>query len=145
MASVSLRSPFAALLRACAILLVAMGTLFSTAASAAADYLEPDAAFKFTARMQDPGTVAVTYEIADGYYLYRERFKFTAEGATLGNPVFPAGKVKFDDTFQKNVETYRHAVTITIPVQAPGLFTLNAQSQGCADAGLCYEIGRAHV
>jgi thiol:disulfide interchange protein DsbD len=107
-------------------------------ASAAEDYLEPDAAFKFTARMQDAGTVAITYEIADGYYMYRERFKFTAESATLGNPSFPAGKVKFDETFQKNVETYRHSVTITIPVQAPGLFTLKATSQGCADAGLCY-------
>ena len=105
---------------------------------AADDYLEPDAAFKFSARMQDAGTVAITYEIADGYYMYRERFRFTAESATLGNPSFPAGKVKFDDTFQKNVETYRHSVMITIPVQAPGLFTLKASSQGCADAGLCY-------
>ena len=107
-------------------------------ALAADDYLEPDAAFKFSAQMQDPHTVAITYAIADGYYMYRERFKFTAEGATLGTPAFPAGKVKFDDTFQKNVETYRHTVTITIPVDAPGLFTIHAQSQGCADAGLCY-------
>jgi thiol:disulfide interchange protein DsbD len=141
MARVSLRpsSPFAALLRACAVLLLVVGGLFGAApASAADDYLEPDAAFKFSARMQDAGTVAITYEIADGYYMYRERFKFSADGATLGNPSFPAGKVKFDDTFQKNVETYRQTVTITIPVQAPGLFTLKASSQGCADAGLCY-------
>lgn len=138
MASVSFRSSFVALLRACALLLLAAAGLFCTAASAADDYLDPGAAFKFSARMQDAGTVAITYEIADGYYMYRERFKFTADGATLGNPSFPAGKVKFDDTFQKNVETYRHTVTVTIPVQAPGLFTLNAQSQGCADAGLCY-------
>ncbi|HEU4373846.1 MAG TPA: protein-disulfide reductase DsbD [Telluria sp.] len=119
-------------------LLLAAAGLFSGAATAADDYLDPAAAFKFSARMQDAGTVAITYEIADGYYMYRERFKFTADGATLGKPVFPAGKVKFDDTFQKSVETYRHAVTVTIPVQAPGLFTINAQSQGCADAGLCY-------
>lgn len=137
MARVSLRSSFAVLLRVCAMVLLAFSGLFSGAAAAADDYLEPGAAFKFSARMQDAGTLAITYEIADGYYMYRERFKFTADGATLGNPVFPAGKVKFDDTFQKNVETYRHAVTVTIPVQAPGLFTINAQSQGCADAGLC--------
>jgi thiol:disulfide interchange protein DsbD len=120
-------------------LLLAAASLFGAApASAADDYLAPEAAFKFSAQMQDAGTVAITYEIADGYYMYRERFKLTADGATLGNPSFPAGKVKFDDTFQKNVETYRHAVTITIPVQAPGLFTIKASSQGCADAGLCY-------
>jgi thiol:disulfide interchange protein DsbD len=130
MASVSFRSFVALLLAAVA--------LFCGAVHAADDYLEPGAAFKFSARMQDAGTVAITYDIADGYYMYRERFKFTAEGATLGNPAFPAGKVKFDDTFKKNVETYRHTVTITMPVQAPGLFTINAQSQGCADAGLCY-------
>ncbi|WLI89432.1 protein-disulfide reductase DsbD [Massilia sp. R2A-15] len=118
-----------------ALMLVWMGL---APALAADDYLEPDAAFKFSAQMQDPHTVAITYAIADGYYMYRERFKFTADGATLGTPAFPAGKVKFDDTFQKNVETYRHTVTITIPVQAPGLFTIHAQSQGCADAGLCY-------
>jgi thiol:disulfide interchange protein DsbD len=36
------------------------------------------------------------------------------------------------------VETYRHSVTITIPVRAAGMFTLSATGQGCADAGLCY-------
>lgn len=107
-------------------------------AHAADDYLAPEQAFKFSARMQDGSHVAVTYQIADGYYMYRERFKFTADGANLGAPVFPAGKVKFDDTFQKNVETYRASVTVVLPVNAPGLFTINAQSQGCADAGLCY-------
>jgi thiol:disulfide interchange protein DsbD len=136
--SASFSSPLAGLLRAFVLLFALAAMLAAGHTKAADDYLEPDAAFKFSARMQDAGTVAITYEIADGYYMYRERFKFTAESATLGNPSFPAGKVKFDDTFQKNVETYRHTVTITIPVQAPGLFTLKATSQGCADAGLCY-------
>jgi len=121
-----------------AVLLAAMLVPGHAAAAATEIYLEPDAAFKFSARMHDAGTVAITYDIADGYYMYRERFKFTAESATLGIPIFPAGKVKFDETFQKDVETYRHSVTITIPVQSPGLFTLKATSQGCADAGLCY-------
>jgi thiol:disulfide interchange protein DsbD len=143
MASVSFRSAnfsdaMAALLHSFVLLLIAVAALWGAPASAADEYLKPEEAFKFSARMQDAGTVAVTYEIADAYYMYRERFKFTADGATLGEPSFPAGKVKFDDTFQKNVETYRKTVTITIPVKSAGLFTLNAQSQGCADAGLCY-------
>ena len=107
-------------------------------AHAADEYLEPAVAFKFSAVMQMPKTVAVTYVIADGYYMYRERFQFKAEGATLGSPIFPPGKVKFDETFQKNVETYRHIVTIQVPVQAAGTFTLVATGQGCADQGLCY-------
>ena len=132
MPSITLRSAFALLLLACSMLL---GTAY---ARAEAEYLEPDAAFKFSARMLDPQTIAVTYDVADGYYMYRERFKFTAVNASLGVPQMPAGKVKFDETFQKQVETYRHVVTITIPVSTGGRFTLTATSQGCADAGLCY-------
>ncbi|SHH60717.1 protein-disulfide reductase DsbD [Massilia sp. CF038] len=121
-----------------ALLLLAF-TVLSAGLSRAEDaYLEPEAAFRFSARMLDPETVAVSYAIADGYYMYRERFKFRAEGATLGEPVFPHGKVKFDETFQKDVETYRGTVTITLPVKAAGMFSLVATSQGCADAGLCY-------
>ena len=121
------------------LLLLACSMLFGTSpARAEADYLEPDAAFRFSARMIDPQNVAVTYEIAEGYYMYRERFKFSAVNATLGTPRFPPGKVKFDETFQKNVETYRHSVTVTMPVKTAGMFTLTASSQGCADAGLCY-------
>ena len=131
-----LRSTFKAalawLLLACTLLLGA------SPAHAADDYLEPDVAFKFSAAMRDPQTVAVTFDIADGYYMYRERFKFTATGATLGEPQFPPGKVKYDETFMKDVETYRKRVTIIIPLRADGMFTLAASSQGCADAGLCY-------
>jgi thiol:disulfide interchange protein DsbD len=120
-------------------LLFACSLLFGAAPGAAADdYLEPAVAFKFSAAMHDPQTVAITYDIADGYYMYRERFKFTATGATLGAPQIPPGKVKYDETFMKDVETYRKRVTIIIPLRADGMFTLTAMSQGCADAGLCY-------
>jgi thiol:disulfide interchange protein DsbD len=101
-------------------------------------YLEPTAAFKFSARMRDAGTVAVTYDIADGYYMYRERFRFSARGATLDAPQIPAGIIKFDTTFNKNEETYRKAVTILIPVHGSSRFTLIAVGQGCSDKGLCY-------
>ncbi|MDB5761302.1 MAG: dsbD [Herminiimonas sp.] len=112
--------------------------LAAPVAHAADDYLEPEAAFKFSARMADARTIEITYAIADGYYMYRERFGFKAEGTKLGEPVMPAGKVKFDETFRKNVETYRKAVTIKLPVEAGGVFTVTATSQGCADKGLCY-------
>lgn len=124
--------------QALALFLLALAFLFGAPARAEEDYLAPEVAFKFSARMLDPQTVAVTYDIADGYYMYRERFKFTADNATLGAPVIPPGKIKFDETFQKDVETYRKRVTITIPVESSGMFTLTASSQGCADAGLCY-------
>lgn len=105
---------------------------------AADDFLEPDVAFKFSAKMVDAKTAEVTYAIADGYYMYREHFKFRVEGAKLGAPVYPAGIVHFDETFQKNVETYRHSVSVRLPVEAAGAFTLYSTGQGCAEKGLCY-------
>jgi thiol:disulfide interchange protein DsbD len=119
-------------------LLATLLSLLAPAACAAEDYLEPEAAFRFASRMLDAKTIEVTYQIANGYYMYRERFAFRAEGATLGEPVIPPGKVKFVETFQKDVETYRKTVVITVPVEAAGPFLLVATSQGCADKGLCY-------
>lgn len=119
-------------------LLAAIALVLTPLVLADDHYLAPEVAFKFSARVIDAKTVEVNYLIADGYYMYRERFAFKADGARLGKEVIPPGKVKFDETFQKNVETYRGAVTISIPVEAYGPFTLTAVAQGCADAGLCY-------
>ena len=113
---------------------------FGTQARAADDFLDPAVAFKFSAT-ETPGEVEVTYKIADGYYMYRERFAFATRNGTttIGEPQLPAGHVKFDQTFNKNVETYRNELTIRIPVkQATGPFDLVVTSQGCADAGICY-------
>jgi thiol:disulfide interchange protein DsbD len=107
---------------------------------AADDFLDPAVAFKFSASEQ-PGEVLVHYTIADGYYMYRERFAFATRNGTvtIGEAQLPAGHVKFDQTFAKNVETYRGDLTIRIPVkQASGPFDLAVTSQGCADAGICY-------
>jgi thiol:disulfide interchange protein DsbD len=104
----------------------------------AQDFLEPEAAFRFAARMADGGTAEVSFEIADGYYMYRDRFRFSADGARLGTAQLPPGKVKFDQTFGRNMETYRGRVTLRVPVQGDGPFVLRVTSQGCADAGLCY-------
>lgn len=119
-------------------LLVMLSALFFGTAHAADDFLEPEKAFRFSARMLDAKTAEVSYIIADGYYMYRERFAVKAEGATMGRPEFPSGKVKFDETFQKNVETYRKSVTFKVPVEATGSFILRVTGQGCSDKGLCY-------
>lgn len=121
-----------------ALTLLFVSLVLLAAPSRAQDFLDPAVAFKFSARMEGKRTAVVTYDIAPGYYMYRERFKFTATGATLGEPQIPPGKVKYDQTFEKDVETYHGAVTIRIPVEGASAFTLNATSQGCADAGLCY-------
>jgi len=130
-------SPWMFVLRLAAVVVLMLGT--THAARAEEEFLDPEVAFKLAARAADERTVEVTFTVAPGYYLYREQFKFEAADAKLGAPVMPQGKVKFDETFQKNVETYRDIVRIAIPVQqAPAKFRLLVTSQGCADKGLCY-------
>jgi thiol:disulfide interchange protein DsbD len=115
--------------------------LFSLAQ--AQEFLDPAVAFKPTARALDAQTIEVGFEIAKGYYLYRDKFKFAVEGdtVTLGTPVFPRGKEKIDENFGK-VEVFYKNVAIRLPVQrnASGVLPLklNVTSQGCADAGVCY-------
>ena len=109
-------------------------------ASAAEEFLDPAVAFRFEARMADQQTAEITYTIAPAYYMYRERFAFRAagDGVKLGTPLIPPGKVKYDPTFEKDLETHTGTLVIRIPVEGSGPFTLTATSQGCADAGLCY-------
>ena len=117
--------------------------LFPAAAPAAGvdDLLEPEKAFRMSTRAVDARTVEVSFAIAEGYYMYRERFKFAlAPGskATLGAPQFPPGIRKKDEFFGE-VETYRGRVAILLPVEnAEGPLQLMVTSQGCADAGVCY-------
>ena len=116
-----------------------LSVLVCLPAFGADDFLAPEVAFKSTARVLDARTVEVEFQIAPGYYLYREQFKFEASGATLAPAQIPQGKVKFDETFQKQVETHRELIRIAVPVtQATDRFKLTVTYQGCADKGLCY-------
>ena len=112
----------------------------------AQDLLDPEKAFRMSVRALDDRTLEIGFEIAQGYYMYRERFKFALEGAgaevKLGSPVFPAGERKKDEFFGE-VETYRKRVDIRLPVErgaqaGPQTLRLLVTSQGCADIGVCY-------
>ncbi len=112
--------------------------LFALAGLARAEEpLAPEEAFRFSARAVDARTVEARWAIADGYYMYRDKFKFALDGGTLGTPKLPPGKIKDDELFGK-VETYRKEVKILLPVAAAGPLTLKAVSQGCWDGGICY-------
>jgi len=110
-------------------------------AAAAEDLLEPEKAFRMSARALDAASVEVHFAIADGYYLYKEKFRFALEGASgakLGAPEFPRGVRKKDEFFGE-VETYRKQVAIRLPVEgAADTLKLLVTSQGCADIGVCY-------
>ncbi|WP_420373356.1 protein-disulfide reductase DsbD [Pollutimonas sp. H1-120] len=127
-----------------AVLLLAALSLGAGPAQAEEDFLDPDAAFVLSVATQSPDTLDVHFKIAPKYYMYRERFEFAVTPGTassvLGQPVYPAGIVKYDPTFEKDLEVYYRQVTVRLPLK-PGQqqpFTLSVTSQGCADAGLCY-------
>ncbi|AKH21328.1 protein-disulfide reductase DsbD [Sedimenticola thiotaurini] len=117
--------------------------LFSTAQAEQPDYLTPQQAFKLNTAVEGADNIRLTWQIAEGYYLYRNKLKFTSQtpGITLGEARFPAGKNKHDEFFG-DVEIYRNSVSIQIPIQraadAGDNLVLTTVSQGCADAGLCY-------
>jgi len=106
------------------------------------EFLAVHDAFKTTLTM-DGNNIIAQWQIADNYYMYRERFKFSVKNpelTTLGTPVFDHdGKVKHDEAFG-DVEVYTHQVTVTIPIekQLGNELEFIAKFQGCADAGLCY-------
>jgi thioredoxin:protein disulfide reductase len=103
--------------------------------------LPPDQAFRFTARALNPQTIEAIFSIADGYYLYRDKVHFSIEPeAGLTPPALPEGKVK-EDLFFGRVQTYRDRllVNLTLTGTVPGQkVVVKAESQGCADMGICY-------
>lgn len=133
----TLKTQLSSLLRAIFTLILVLGI---GAALAAPEFLPPEQAFRFGIRATDARTAEISFDIADGYYLYHDQFRFTAErDVRLGKTEIPGGKVKFDETFQKEVATHRGRLVMRLPVEeASASFVVTVRSQGCADAGLCY-------
>jgi thiol:disulfide interchange protein DsbD len=134
---------FVTFLRRFLLPLCAALSLLAPAAVRADDFLDPEVAFKYSVRMVDAQTVEVGFNIVKGYYLYREKFKFSAEpdSVKLGEAKFPKGIEKTDEFFGK-VEIYHGNLRILVPVAsaAPGLASIKFKTvyQGCAEAGICY-------
>lgn len=123
-------------------LLASTAALSSPAAVNEPELLEPEKAFRISTRALDKNNIEVRFAIADGYYMYRDRFKFETEaGRVLADVTLPRGTVKQDPFFGKT-ETYRREVRIRVPVDARdlsrGAVKLKVTSQGCADVGVCY-------
>ncbi len=127
-----------------AILLALLGLLTGTALQAQEhEFLRPEEAFRVSGATEGPSALALSWQIADGYYLYRNKFRFRvdAPGFELGQPELPTGLTKKDEFFG-DVQVYRGGLTVRIPIrhrpEAADSVPLVVTTQGCADAGLCY-------
>src|SRR5579862_5237243 len=105
------------------------------------DFLPPDQAFRFSASADGAQRVRLSWAITPGYYLYRDRIRISSADPSvqLGDTDFPAGTVKQDDYFGKQV-VYHNALIATVPVKhaSGAVVPLTVTYQGCAEAGLCY-------
>jgi thioredoxin:protein disulfide reductase len=126
--------------RITALALAAVGILLCGVAAAETKLLDPERAFAFSVQALDEKTVEARFVIAKGYYLYRNKLRLKLEPGTSAPVTLPPGEIHEDDFFGK-VETYRGRVAVELVLDQPAprtSVTVTAESQGCADAGVCY-------
>ena len=105
------------------------------------ELLPEDRAFAFSANMLPDSELEVRWQIAEGYYMYRDKISFevVSDTASKTYPNLPEGKLKHDALFG-DVQVYTKALTLHLPVEKGyGRFTLIAKGQGCNEpVGVCY-------
>lgn len=107
-------------------------------------FLPVEQAFLMDFRQQDDSTgqakLQVSFTIADGYYLYKDKFKFAGVDTAFSHPQYPKGVMIHDEYFGES-EVYFHQVVLDIPLSQIGTeAVLKLRYQGCAEAGLCYPV-----
>ncbi|MGI2095998.1 protein-disulfide reductase DsbD [Shewanella glacialipiscicola] len=103
-----------------------------------------DQAFAFDFK-QEGNQVKLNWVIADGYYMYRDKLKFSVNGAELGTIALPKGKPHNDEYFGEQEVYYTY---VDIPVglkQADEKATLTVTFMGCAEGKLCYPPTKREV
>lgn len=101
------------------------------------EFLPAEQAFQFNFIQQDQQLV-LSWTIADGYYLYRDKIKFGGIAVSFTHPAYPQG-IQTEDEFFGVSEVYYHQLTLRLPLTDIGEEAiLKVQYMGCAEAGLCY-------
>jgi len=101
------------------------------------NFVPADQAFAFDFQ-QNQHDLNLTWQVKDGYYLYRKQISITPAQAEIAEVTLPAG-VWHEDEFYGKSEIYRNTLTVPVTInQAQSGATLTVTYQGCADAGFCY-------
>ena len=107
--------------------------------------LDPDQAFRLTAKPLGPDTVQFTWVVAEGYYLYRDKFSLVslADDVRIDQTALriPRGKVKQDESFGE-VEVNTGLIVVDAPLVPANAGISNALFrvgyQGCKEGSVCY-------
>ncbi|EGT0661593.1 protein-disulfide reductase DsbD [Citrobacter werkmanii] len=100
-------------------------------------FVPADRAFVFDFQ-QNQHDLNLSWQVKDGYYLYRKQISITPSQADIAEIKLPPG-VWHEDEFYGKSEIYRKQLNIPVTVnQAASGATLTVTYQGCADAGFCY-------
>lgn len=100
-------------------------------------FVPADRAFVFDFQ-QNQHDLNLSWQVKDGYYLYRKQISITPSQADIAEVKLPPG-VWHEDEFYGKSEIYRKQLNIPVTVnQAKSGATLTVTYQGCADAGFCY-------
>ena len=101
------------------------------------NFIPADQAFAFDFQ-QNAHDLNLSWQIKDGYYLYRKQVSITPAQASIAPLQLPNGEWHQDEFFGKS-EIYRHRLTLPVTIdQASKGATLTVTYQGCAEAGFCY-------
>lgn len=113
----------------------------------ASDFLSPEQAFVFKAKVKGVDSVQVSFDIAPNYYMYKDEFNFSLvarDGFVKqnGEIKMPISENKFDENFNKIMSIYHRKFMVSIPIKnisdSDALFKVVVSSRGCANQGLCY-------
>ncbi|MBO9489660.1 protein-disulfide reductase DsbD [Endozoicomonas sp. G2_1] len=119
----------------------AQESLFDTSSSSLFsnddEFLTLEEAFVFDF-FQKRDKLEVTFNIQEGYYLYRHQFKISAENADITPVELPAG-IEHEDEFFGVQQIFKDSLEFVVDInQADANGVISIRYQGCAEKGLCY-------
>jgi thiol:disulfide interchange protein DsbD len=138
------RNPFSRLILLAALLLAATAAC-AQSLSPGDGLLPVTKAFALKAIVDKPGHIALHFDIAPHYYLYRGRIhaKILTSGMVAGTLDLPPGKQEHDE-YLGDIEIYHDTVDGALPFTAtgalPATFKLSVEYQGCHEIApkICY-------
>lgn len=108
------------------------------------ELLPPEQAFVLSVTAAGPQTLVAQWDIAEGYYLYKDKLEVSlndAEVVRIDRITVPGGKIKEDEFFGQQTVFYDKATaTMALTREDPFHRDIDVQVsyQGCAEIGVCY-------